>query len=64
MLEELLTFLQKFWKIVNVHSRFTAQQTRDDLREVISSPYDLNLKKLEEFVAMIETMQAEEEKRI
>ena len=39
-------------------------KTRDDLREVISSPYDLNLKKPEEFVAMIETMQAVGEKRI
>ena len=36
-----INFLAKvleFWKIVNVHSRFTAQQTRDDLREVISLP--------------------------
>ena len=63
-----ITFLAKvleFWKIVNILSCFAAQQTRDDLREAISSPYyDLNLKKLEELVAMIKNMQGVEEKRI
>ena len=61
-----VNFLAKvleFWKIANVHSRFTAQQTRDDLREVISSSYDLNIQKLKEFVTMIENMQVVGEKR-
>ena len=60
---DFLTKVLEFWKIFNVHSRFTAQQTRDVLREVISSSYDLNIQNLKEFVATIENIQAVGEKR-
>ena len=36
-----LNAVLQFWKMVNVHSNFTAIQTRDNLRTVITSSYDI-----------------------
>ena len=41
-----LTFVLEFWKIVNVHSKFTAQKTLDNLKAIITSPYGTSLQKL------------------
>ena len=59
-----LTCVLDFWKIVNVHSKFTAQQTRDNLRKVITSPYDVSIQKLKSFNFMIQNMRCAGGKRI
>ena len=41
-----LTAVLELWKIVNVHSKFTALQTRDNLRTVITSSNDIIIQKL------------------
>ena len=53
-----LTYVLEFWKIVNVHSKHSARHTRDDLREAISSHYDVNLQKLQKLNNLIQSMRS------
>ena len=48
-----LNAVLEFWKMVNVHSKFTALQTRDNLRTVITSSNDIIIQKLQNFNFMI-----------
>ena len=50
------TFVLEFWKIVNVHSKLTAQKTLDNLKAVITSPYGTSIQKLKSFNAFIQNM--------
>ena len=51
-----LTFVLEFWKIVNVHSKLTAQKTLDNLKTVITSPYGTSIQKLKSFNAFIQNL--------
>ena len=59
-----LEALVKFWKIVNVHSRYAAERTRDPLKEIISSSCDATIRTLNQFNLMIQNMSTSGGKRI
>ena len=59
-----LTFVLKFWKIVNIHSKFTTQKTLDNLKTVITSPYGASIQKLKSFNAFIQNMHCTGGKRM
>ena len=48
-----LNAVLQFWKMVNMHSKFTALQTRDKLRTVITSSNDIIIQKRQNFIFMI-----------
>ena len=50
--------------MVNVHSKFTALQTRDNLRTVITFSYDIIIQKLQNFNFMIQNIHSSGEKKI
>ena len=50
--------------MVNVHSKFTALQTRDNLRTMIISSNDIIIQKLQNFIFMIQNMHSSKGKRI
>ena len=59
-----LTYVSEFWKIVNVHSKFTAQKTLDNLKAVITSPNGTSIQKLKSFNAFIQNMHCTGGKRM
>ena len=51
-----LNAVLEFYKMINVHSKFTALQTRDNLRTVITSSNDIIIQKLQNFNFIIQNM--------
>ena len=47
-----------------MHSKHLSRHTRDDLREVVTSPHDVNLQKLQRFNNLIQSMRSSGERRM